>query len=257
MAATEMDRSRVGSDDADAPPSSSAGTSAPKQKSTLVLAAERAGRPSFSGYLRKLNSQQQWQKRYFEVIGGRYWVYRKSSSPSAEILCAMDLWKSGSPLLLDVGAHGDSVFSIEWDRVRLFRAANREEAQTWVRQMRMAQANRPKDMAPPVPAGVPAFSTVGGVLHVASASAGVAGSTGVVSASAPKSLLPAPAGATAVAGDSRAEGGGVKGPSAVQPPSIASAGAGQAPVDWGAARPPRSSAGKAESSPSASCCIVM
>lgn len=143
--------------------------SACKPKSSLVLAAERAGKATYSGYLRKLNSAQQWQKRYFEVIGGRYWVYRKSSAPSAEILCAMDLWRSGPPSVLPPGDHGDSVFSIVWDRYRLFRASNREEAEAWVRHMRSAQNNRPPDMAASAPASpaLPAFATSGGTLSAA------------------------------------------------------------------------------------------
>ena len=157
---------RRGSDDGEPAP----GTSKPK--SSLVLAAERAGTATHGGYLRKLNSQQQWQKRYFQVIGGRYWVYRKSSAPTAEILCAMDLWRSGPPQILPPGDHGDSVFSIVWDRFRLFRASSREEAETWVRQMRMAQSNRPPDMAAAAPSApaLPAFATTGGSLAPTKAS---------------------------------------------------------------------------------------
>lgn len=160
------DADRRGSDDGEAV-TQSAG--AAKQKSSLVLAAERAGKATHSGYLRKLNSAQQWQKRFFEIIGGRYWVYRKSSAPTAEILCAMDLWRSGPPAVLPPGDHGDAVFSIVWDRYRLFRAATREEAETWVRQMRMAQSNRPPDMAAAAPAAtaMPAFATPGGALAAA------------------------------------------------------------------------------------------
>lgn len=160
------DSDRRGSDDGEAVASIGG---AAKPKSSLVLAAERAGKATFGGYLRKLNSAQQWQKRYFEVIGGRYWVYRKSSAPTAEILCAMDLWRSGPPAVLPPGDHGDAVFSIVWDRYRLFRASYREEAETWVRQMRMAQSNRPPDMAAATPAtaagpALPAFATAGGTL---------------------------------------------------------------------------------------------
>lgn len=165
------DPDRRGSDDGEAVP---AVGGAPKPKSSLVAAAEKAGKASFGGYLRKLNSAQQWQKRYFEVIGGRYWVYRKSSAPTAEILCAMDLWRSGPPAVLPPGDHGDAVFSIVWDRYRLFRASNREEAETWVRQMRMAQSNRPPDMAAAAPASatpLPAFATPGGTLGAPAAPA--------------------------------------------------------------------------------------
>src|SRR4051812_21146681 len=52
-----------------------------KPKSALVIAAERLDRrtATFSGYLRKKNSANRWQKRYFEIVSN-YWVYYKSSS---------------------------------------------------------------------------------------------------------------------------------------------------------------------------------
>jgi hypothetical protein len=251
--AAVLERSRAGSDDADGAPSHGM---LPRQKSSLVLAAEQAGKASFGGYLRKLNSQQQWQKRYFEVVGGRYWVYRKSSAPTAEILCAMDLWKSGPPALLDVSPHGDAVFSIEWDRLRLFRASNREEAQTWVRQMRMAQANRPQNMAKPQPGltAVPAFSAVGGVLHVASAPSApsskanqILPATSTAAAAPPSSSLPPPAPSGTEIVGATASGASVQAPSVI---------AANAATEWGAVRPPKQAAA-AHKPAGAACCALM
>ncbi len=98
-----------------------------------------------SGYLRKKNSANRWQKRYFEIVAN-YWVYYKSST-SPEMLCAMDLWKAGIPELVPL-AEGETEqceFSITWDRYRLFRASNRAEAVRWVNAIKAVQAQRPSD----------------------------------------------------------------------------------------------------------------
>lgn len=126
-----------------------------KQKSSLLVAAEKIDRRTalLSGYLRKKNSQNKWQKRYFEIVGN-YWVYYKSAS-SSEMLCAMDLWKAGSPEMVapsagdpaGLDASGESAeFAITWDRYRLFRASSHSEAVRWVNAILQVQASRPPEM---------------------------------------------------------------------------------------------------------------
>ena len=142
------------------------GEGAPKAKSALVLAAEavKSGPKVAAGYVRKENSASKFQRRYFEIRGGRYWVYYKSQE-SSEILCAMDLWRASAPALVPPGA-GDvpdtgDVFSITWDRDRLFKAANHADAVRWVDAIVACQAQRPATMAR-VDDVVPAFATPGG-----------------------------------------------------------------------------------------------
>lgn len=120
-----------------------------KAKSGLVLAAERVDRRTamLTGDLKKKNSAEKWQRRYFEILD-HYWVYYKSRG-SGEMLCAMDLWKAGRPDLAPL-APGDSeqcVFSITWDRYRLFRAASQAEAARWVNAIVQVQAMRPPEPA--------------------------------------------------------------------------------------------------------------
>lgn len=126
-----------------------------KSKSSLLLAAEKIDRRAalLSGYLRKKNSGNKWQKRYFEIVGN-FWVYYKSAS-SPEMLCAMDLWKAGTPELVAPSAgdpsgldpSGESAeFAITWDRYRLFRAGSHGEAVRWVNAILQVQASRPPEL---------------------------------------------------------------------------------------------------------------
>lgn len=133
-----------------------------KTKSTLVLAAERYDRRTavISGYLRKRNSENRWQKRYFEIVGN-YWVYYKTDT-SQDMLCAMDLWKASRPELVapagteDEGAQCE--FCITWDRYRVFRAVSPADAVRWVNAIQQVQALRPPELSdrsmlgPPTPA---------------------------------------------------------------------------------------------------------
>lgn len=82
-------------------------------KSALVLAAEAVPRSaaSLSGYLRKKNSADKWQKRWFEIVG-QYWVYYKRAEDST-LLCAMDLWRAGAPGL-EPPAPGDGDGALEF-----------------------------------------------------------------------------------------------------------------------------------------------
>jgi len=75
-------------------------------KSALVSKAEALPRSGAgllaSGYLRKMNSSNRWQRRWFEVLvspAEAYFVYYKQRD-SAELLCAMDVWRSSRPQLL-------------------------------------------------------------------------------------------------------------------------------------------------------------
>lgn len=136
----------------------------------LVLAAERVDRARalLSGYLRKRNSSGRWQRRYFQILPGErgvsYFVYAKSSSPSAPLLAAMDLSRAGRPELVAAGTGDDAsgsggVFAITWDRYRTFQASSRDEAGRWVDAILrvQAQARRFGIPAPGVaPGAVPA-----------------------------------------------------------------------------------------------------
>jgi hypothetical protein len=91
-------------------------------KSALVLAAEACdrSRAAMRGWLRKKNSQEKWQKRWFELVD-HYWVYYKSDKAGQPLLCAMDLWRAGTPALEAPAAAGGETggdFSITWDRFR-------------------------------------------------------------------------------------------------------------------------------------------
>jgi len=123
-------------------------TVAGRGKSSLVLAAEKVDRRTalLAGFLRKKNSEERWQKRYFELLGN-FWVYYKNASLDQPILCAMDLWRAGAPELLPPGpADAEACeFSITWDRYRIFRAASRAEAQRWVNAIQQVQATRPPE----------------------------------------------------------------------------------------------------------------
>ena len=159
-------------------------------KSALASRAEQLPRAGAgflcSGYLRKKNSADKWQKRWFEVLAARegaaggpaaFFVYYKSRE-SADLLCAMDLWRSSRPELLvaetaaeraaaaaagagaGAGAkaaaaaaataaaaaaarEGECDFAITWDRYRVFRAASRAEAVRFVAAIADAQARNP------------------------------------------------------------------------------------------------------------------
>ena len=162
-------------------------------KSALASRAEQLPRAGAgflcSGYLRKKNSADKWQKRWFEVLSARegaaggpaaFFVYYKSRE-SADLLCAMDLWRSSRPELLvaesaaeraaasaaaatsgaGAGAsakaaaaaataaaaaaarEGECDFAITWDRYRVFRAASRAEAVRFVAAIADAQARNP------------------------------------------------------------------------------------------------------------------
>lgn len=117
-----------------------------KNKSPLVLEAEKIDRRTalLSGTLRKLNSQDKWQKRYFEIVG-HYWVYYKSNASDQPMLCSMDLWRAGVPSIAapEPGEAESCCFTIGWDRDRLFRAATPQDALTWVNAMKQVQATRP------------------------------------------------------------------------------------------------------------------
>ena len=84
-----------------------------KSKSPLVIEAEKIDRRTalLSGHLRKLNSQEKWQKRWFEIVG-QYWVYYKRAEDST-LLCAMDLWRAGAPGL-EPPAPGDGDGALEF-----------------------------------------------------------------------------------------------------------------------------------------------
>lgn len=154
-------------DDGDAAPG--------KAKSALVIAAEACDRtaPTLAGFLRKENSAQKFQRRYFEILGDRYWVYSKGAD--SPILCAMDLWRASAPALLPPapGEPADScdVFAITWDRYRLFKAASHADAARWVDAIARVQAGRPRGAAA-TPGDRPAFTTPGGALDAASSPAG-------------------------------------------------------------------------------------
>lgn len=154
----------AGGGGADSPPGEREGG---KVKSGLVLSAEKIDRRTalLTGYLRKKNSQNRWQKRYFEIVG-QYWVYYKTHT-SGEMLCAMDLWKASPPVLVAPGGplDGDegtqSEFSITWDRYRVFRASSPAEAVRWVNAIQQVQALRPADVADRSLAGPPTPSLAG------------------------------------------------------------------------------------------------
>lgn len=153
-------------------------------KSALVLAAEACDRNApgtFKGYLRKKNSQDKWQKRWFELVGNQFWVYYKSDKAGQPLLCAMDLWRAGAPGLepaaeaaaaaggvaaaaTGTGDDGTCDFHISWDRFRVFRAGSPAEAARWVSAIAAAQAARP-----PLPADQPPLPGAANSLGAAAA----------------------------------------------------------------------------------------
>lgn len=170
-----------------------------KPKPVLVVAAERLDRRTalLTGYLRKKNSSNRWQKRYFEIVG-QYWVYYKSHT-APEMLCAMDLWKASPPeLLTPTGATGGTSlggeedggmceFSITWDRFRIFRASSPAEALRWVNAIQQVQALRPPDAVdrsmlagPPTPAlaGLAKVPPNGSINHGGGGAGGGGGGSG-------------------------------------------------------------------------------
>lgn len=117
-----------------------------KAKSSLVLAAERIDRREalLQGFLRKKNSAEKWQRRYFLLLS-HYWVYCKNEQESSAILCAMDVWRAGEPNMEppEPGETESRCFSITWDRFRIFRASTPADALRWVQAIRQVQASRP------------------------------------------------------------------------------------------------------------------
>lgn len=117
-----------------------------KAKSSLVLAAERIDRREalLQGFLRKKNSAEKWQRRYFLLLS-HYWVYCKNEQESSAILCAMDVWRAGEPNMEppEPGETESRCFSITWDRFRVFRASTPADALRWVQAIRQVQASRP------------------------------------------------------------------------------------------------------------------
>ena len=104
------------------------------------------------GFLRKKNSADKWQKRYFEVLSANnvaFFVYYKDAEKTSPMLCAMDLSKSSLPALVVqnvvgkdlTGSSNEADFAITWDRYRTFRAGNRSEAEKWVEAIKNAQSN--------------------------------------------------------------------------------------------------------------------
>jgi len=162
-----------------------------KTKSPLVLAAERIDRRTalLAGYLRKKNSADKWQKRWFEIVQAPatpgqaapppFWVYYKSSAAGQPLLCAMDLWRASEPGLEppEPGEAEPCCFHITWDRFRVFRASTPHEALCWVNAIKQVQATRPSvtplseaDRAralagPPTPA-LSGLSRAGGAMGV-------------------------------------------------------------------------------------------
>jgi hypothetical protein len=139
----------------------------PRVKSSLVIAAERIDRQAAvcSGYLRKQNAEGRWQRRYFEIVGNYFVYYKRHDAP--QMLCAMDLWKAGSPeLSVPPPPEKESPeFGIAWDRYRLFRAASHADAVRWVTAMAAVQARRPPPAAGAAAengAALPAFAQPGG-----------------------------------------------------------------------------------------------
>lgn len=117
-------------------------------KGSLVTLAERLAQqtaPTMTGYIKKRNSENRWQRRYF-VIVGQYFCYYKSAD-GGPMLCAMDLYRSGVPALASPGDATCCEFKICWDRERLFRAATPAEAAAWVRAIWTVQAGRPTSVA--------------------------------------------------------------------------------------------------------------
>lgn len=154
-----------------------------KSKGNLVTTAERIRQtltPSCAGYLKKHNSAGKWQKRYFEIVGGQYFVYYKNKD-SKDMLCAMDLWRASAPELVTVGSSAAAAaikagaggeggadptaatdFAITWDRYRLFRASSKADAAKWVEAMKAAQGNRPEtERRPTVSASSAAVALAG------------------------------------------------------------------------------------------------
>jgi hypothetical protein len=125
----------------------------PKNKD-LVIEASKIPRETsiIRGFLRKKNSSDKWQKRYFEVLlsannGSAYFVYYKDAEKSSPMLCAMDLARSSLPALVVTsvagkeltGSSNEADFAITWDKYRTFRAGNRTEAEKWVEAIKTAQ----------------------------------------------------------------------------------------------------------------------
>lgn len=87
--------------------------------------------------MEKLNGKNMWQKRWFEIVG-HYFVYYKRHD-STDLLAAMDLWKAQPPR----HAPTESVFYIEYDRDRAFRAKSAADAAKWIRLMLQVQRSNP------------------------------------------------------------------------------------------------------------------
>jgi len=136
------------------PKSISAGEENDPKNRNLVLDASKIARETslIRGFLRKKNSSDKWQKRYFEVLlstnnGAAYFVYYKDAEKASPMLCAMDLAKSSLPALVVTsvagkeltGSSNEADFAITWDRYRTFRAGNRTEAEKWVEAIKTAQ----------------------------------------------------------------------------------------------------------------------
>ena len=122
-----------------------------ERKNPLLIAAEKIAREraTMSGYLRKKNSADKLQKRYFLILPGgggiSYFVYYKSNAADVPMLAAMDLSRAGRPELLPASSpEGDAAFSIMWDRQRSFQAGSRAEAGKWVEAILAAQAEARK-----------------------------------------------------------------------------------------------------------------
>jgi hypothetical protein len=125
----------------------------PKSQSLVVEACKIPRETSLiRGFLRKKNSADKWQKRYFEVLSANnvaFFVYYKDAEKTSPMLCAMDLSKSSLPALVVqnvvgkdlTGSSNEADFAITWDRYRTFRAGNRSEAEKWVEAIKNAQSN--------------------------------------------------------------------------------------------------------------------
>jgi hypothetical protein len=125
----------------------------PKSQSLVVEASKIPRETSLiRGFLRKKNSADKWQKRYFEVLSANnvaYFVYYKDAEKTSPMLCAMDLSKSSLPALVVqsvlgkdlTGSSNEADFAITWDRYRTFRAGNRSEAEKWVEAIKNAQTS--------------------------------------------------------------------------------------------------------------------
>jgi hypothetical protein len=67
-------------------------------------------------------------------------VYFKAHD-SSKILASMDLFRAGPVQLLD----SEGTFAIEYDKRRVFRAGNQDEAARWVEVIRAVQGSAPKE----------------------------------------------------------------------------------------------------------------